>query len=157
MYASRHEWHGMACSLLCSMTWHGVYGGMAWHGMGGMARHAWARCSFGGRHACAQLLCTTGSGTARCCRAKGVPPSLKRSQPPCLTCRLPTCPPALQELYGRVLLGKGPPGDLLYPLYFKAHVGTFVVPSEWGVGCLSGSICPSRVLRKGMWVCVVQE
>lgn len=35
-----------------------------------------------------------------------------------------------QELYGRVLLGKGPLGDLLYPLYFKAHVGTFVVPSE---------------------------
>lgn len=29
-----------------------------------------------------------------------------------------------------MLLGKGPLGDLLYPLYFKAHVGTFVVPSE---------------------------
>ena len=29
-----------------------------------------------------------------------------------------------------MLLGKGPLGDLLYPLYFKANVGTFVVPSE---------------------------
>ncbi|KAI7838681.1 hypothetical protein COHA_007483 [Chlorella ohadii] len=37
--------------------------------------------------------------------------------------------PDTEELYGRVLLGKGPLGDLLYPLYFKANVGTFVVPT----------------------------
>jgi len=35
-----------------------------------------------------------------------------------------------ERLYGRVLLGKGPLGDLLYPLYFRADVGSAVVPSE---------------------------
>ena len=50
--------------------------------------------------------------------------------------------PGSEQLYGRVLLGKGPLGDLLYPLYFKATVGPCVVPSEpaatagagWGAG-----------------------
>ena len=34
------------------------------------------------------------------------------------------------SLYGRVLLHKGPLGDWLYPLYFKATVAPAVVPSE---------------------------
>ena len=38
--------------------------------------------------------------------------------------------PGTEQLYGRVLLGKGPLGDALYPLYFKASVGPSVVPSE---------------------------
>ncbi|EFN59920.1 hypothetical protein CHLNCDRAFT_49358 [Chlorella variabilis] len=37
--------------------------------------------------------------------------------------------PGSEQLYGRVLLGKGPLGDLLYPLYFKATVGPCVVPT----------------------------
>lgn len=37
--------------------------------------------------------------------------------------------PQTEQLYGRVLLGKGPLGDALYPLYFKASVGPSVVPT----------------------------
>lgn len=37
--------------------------------------------------------------------------------------------PGTEQLYGRVLLGKGPLGDALYPLYFKASVGPSVVPT----------------------------
>ncbi|KAL4447433.1 hypothetical protein ABPG75_004652 [Micractinium tetrahymenae] len=37
--------------------------------------------------------------------------------------------PQTEQLYGRVLLGKGPLGDLLYPLYFKTSVGPSVVPT----------------------------
>lgn len=48
--------------------------------------------------------------------------------------------PATEQLYGRVLLGKGPLGDVLYPLYFKASVGPSVVPSE----CLA-ALVPARV------------
>lgn len=37
--------------------------------------------------------------------------------------------PETEQLYGRVLLGKGPLGDALYPLYFRADVGPSVVPT----------------------------
>ncbi|KAI3429313.1 hypothetical protein D9Q98_005408 [Chlorella vulgaris] len=37
--------------------------------------------------------------------------------------------PEGDQLYGRVLLGKTPLGDVLYPLYFKASVGPGVVPT----------------------------
>jgi hypothetical protein len=58
--------------------------------------------------------------------------------------------PGSEVLYGRVLLGKGPLGDLLYPLYFQASVGTAVVPSELlGLGarsCTRSCAC-SRLQR----------
>jgi hypothetical protein len=47
-----------------------------------------------------------------------------------------------EALHGRVLLGKGPLGDLLYPLYFKADVGPSVVPSEWARDELAVAAAP---------------
>ena len=55
--------------------------------------------------------------------------------------------PSTEQLYGRVLLGKGPLGDLLFPLYFRADVGPAVVPSERGAGAPAAGRAAQRRRR----------
>ena len=40
------------------------------------------------------------------------------------------CPRGNRGLHGRVLLGKGPVGDSLYPLHYKATAGSTIIPGE---------------------------
>ena len=46
--------------------------------------------------------------------------------------------PQTEELYGRVQLQKGPLGDALYPLYYKASVETSFIP---GTVMQCASVC----------------
>ena len=59
-----------------------------------------------------------------------------------------------EALYGRVLLGKGPLGDLLFPLYFKADVGPSVVPSEWAHELASTACSGSAGVRCSCLPCL---
>lgn len=107
-------------------------------------------------HRCRRRRLRTAAGAAR------LPPWSCLSA--CLTASslcLPSFAPARRPsdgagLYGRVLLGKGPLGDLLYPLYFRARVGTAVVPSEWSGGRGRGAAARPRACwraRAGRGLC----
>ncbi|KAK9837628.1 hypothetical protein WJX74_001669 [Apatococcus lobatus] len=57
------------------------------------------------------------------------------------------CPQKGSGLHGRVLLGKGPLGDALYPLYYRATVGSHIIPATRELADLQLEYLPSSLLN----------